>query len=177
MIAFNKYERNGAYHWGWYNTNKFGYKDQVDYVVSQFPAQGSILDIGCGDGLTTYKLHEKGLNVTGIDLNEEAIRLGKLRCNMLSLDVASVYDIHSTYDYALLHDVIEHLENPRLALSTIRKSIRNYCIISTPNANMHTSGQYDYQLWTPEGISELLNGYDFEFLDTSGIMFIKMFGE
>ncbi len=123
MKYFDKYQKNGAYHWEWYKENKFEYKDQVDYTLDRLPCDGTLLDVGCGDGLTSYKAFKKGLNVIGIDANEVAIKYAKDKTRLfrdvmisgrLNFKAQSVYDIHgeNVFDYALLHDVIEHLEKP-----------------------------------------------------------------
>lgn len=74
---FNKYEQRGAYHWDWYSTNKHNYQNNVNFVVDQFPTTGSVLDIGGGDGLISFKMFEKGLNVTCIDTNARSIQLAR----------------------------------------------------------------------------------------------------
>jgi len=74
---FEKYQQLGAYHYEWYATNHTGYRDLVDFSLNHFPNRGKILDVGCGDGLISYKLFEKGLSVIGIDTNEYAIELAR----------------------------------------------------------------------------------------------------
>ena len=77
---FDKYEKHGAYHWNWYDNNHTGYRDLVDLAISYFPTRGSVLDVGCGDGLISYRLFEKGLKVLGIDTNAHAIQLANTVC-------------------------------------------------------------------------------------------------
>ena len=76
---FNKYETRGAYHWEWYETNTFGYRDLVDLAMKHIPDEkgATILDVGCGDGFTSFKLYQKGLKVVGIDTSAEGIRLAR----------------------------------------------------------------------------------------------------
>jgi 2-polyprenyl-3-methyl-5-hydroxy-6-metoxy-1,4-benzoquinol methylase len=180
---FGKYDTLGAYHWSWYRDNTFGYRDQVNEVVKYFTDEGSILDVGCGDGLTSFKLYEKGLNVTGIELDEKAVGFARSKCgafvpkDKLSFSCMSVYDLNETgkYDFALVHDVIEHLEKPRLAIDKIVRSIKNYCIITTPNADHCSLGQYDYQFWNAESIKKLLKGYTYDLLKSGEILHIKLY--
>ncbi|MCB9437111.1 MAG: class I SAM-dependent methyltransferase [Anaerolineales bacterium] len=75
--TFDKYEKRGTYHWDWYASNHHGYADKVDLILSQLPNNGTVLDIGGGDGLISYKAFEKGLTVTCIDSNEHAIQLAQ----------------------------------------------------------------------------------------------------
>ena len=41
----------------------------VEWIVSMLPEGASLLDIGCGPGLYTKRLAERGLRVTGIDFS------------------------------------------------------------------------------------------------------------
>ena len=75
--TFDKYEVRGAYHWDWYRTNKDSYRDLVDLTISQFPEPGSVLDVGCGDGIPAYILHSLGFSVHGVDLSHTAIDLAQ----------------------------------------------------------------------------------------------------
>jgi 2-polyprenyl-3-methyl-5-hydroxy-6-metoxy-1,4-benzoquinol methylase len=72
---FDKYEKRGAYHWEWYLTNKHTYRDNVSFVLEHLPETGSVLDIGGGDGLISYKLFEKGLDVLCVDYSAVGIAL------------------------------------------------------------------------------------------------------
>lgn len=76
---FKKYESLGAYHWDWYETNYGGYRDLVNLALKHIPDKrgATILDVGCGDGFTSFKLYQKGLKVLGIDTNHYAIKLAR----------------------------------------------------------------------------------------------------
>lgn len=74
---FDKYEQRGAYHWEWYKANKFSYKDKIHMICLHLPTHGSVLDIGGGDGVLSYRLFENGLNVTCVDSNFHAVQQGE----------------------------------------------------------------------------------------------------
>lgn len=193
---FNKYEQRGAYHWSWYSTNKHNYQDNVNFVIEQLPPTGSVLDIGGGDGLVSFKMFEKGLDVTCIDSNERGIQLArqhfekaiygdlayqryprktlsKLRILNSSLGkrfemgkaqfmVQSIFDMPlGVYDYAICHEVIEHVTHPNELLRIIHNSIRQFAIISTPDVTGRELHPLDYFGWTPETFSQLLQGFRF----------------
>lgn len=75
--TFDKYQKRGAYHWAWYRRDTYGYRSRVDMVLSHLPGSGTALDIGGGDGLITFQMFRRGLDVTCIDTNEFAISLGR----------------------------------------------------------------------------------------------------
>jgi len=62
-------------------------------------AKGKILDVGCGAGSHALYLQEKGLDVTAIDISENAIKACELRgvqnckiSNVLDLDASEKFD-------------------------------------------------------------------------------------
>ncbi len=84
--------------------------ETIDWILSKAPtiAPGqklNILDLGCGPGLYTEKLAQKGHNVTGIDFSDNSIRyatksaldkeldISYINQNYLELDEENKYDI------------------------------------------------------------------------------------
>lgn len=76
-ITFDKYEKRGAYHWQWYETNQHEYRDLVNRSISYLEPPGRVLDVGCGDGLCAYHLFKRGFQVHGIDTSRRAIQLAE----------------------------------------------------------------------------------------------------
>jgi len=84
----------------------------VKWLSSLIPANGRILDIGCGPGLYTKQLSERGYDVTGMDISRRSIEYAKsqdtettyLLQNYLTLDYNRVFDVVTMIycDYAAL---------------------------------------------------------------------------
>ena len=78
---------------------------------------GNVLDIGCGDSYFDYKLIEKreNLKIYGVDINlKTEIQEERLKA-LNSLDkLPSI-----KFDYILMMDVIEHIENDNLYLQNL----------------------------------------------------------
>ena len=149
-MVFNKYKEKGAYHWKMYQKNA-KYKRHVDYVV-KWVSPGKILDIGAGDGLITSKIKAEG-----IDNNERAVALA----NEKGVDVrlGSAYDLPlgRKYDRICLLDVIEHLQDYKLALEQIKKilNVNGELYVCTPpytgkGKYNGMNSEYHYFEWTPE---------------------------
>jgi SAM-dependent methyltransferase len=49
----------------------------VDFFLSVLPPQGKVLDLGCGPGLHSKIILDKGFSVVGVDISEEMIKLAK----------------------------------------------------------------------------------------------------
>src|SRR3989344_8376373 len=62
-----------------YNKSRKGFPDEViDYIFQKAGREHPfILDIGCGTGIATEQLHEKGAEVVGTDIDVEMIRQAK----------------------------------------------------------------------------------------------------
>ncbi|WP_067830430.1 class I SAM-dependent methyltransferase [Nocardia inohanensis] len=48
-----------------------------DLLADALPPGGTVLDIGCGEGMLARRLHAEGHRVTGIDLDEHGIELAR----------------------------------------------------------------------------------------------------
>lgn len=82
------------------------------WLSSIIPANGKILDLGCGPGLYTKRFSDMGYNVTGIDYSKRSIAYAKSRDtktkylykNYLEMDFSNMFDaITLIYcDYAAL---------------------------------------------------------------------------
>jgi len=184
-VEFDKYQKRGAYHWDWYATNKFNYRDYAQRALRFIPNPGKLLDIGCGDGLISYLFYTAGFNVTGIEPNRIAIQLGyreivrrTVKESPLSrfqfllsggakryLDKKgirfyqqSIEEISSSqqFKYAICLEVIEHVPYPKVMINKILELVESTAIISTPNGEFNKPSEYDHQFWTPSEFINLL---------------------
>ena len=135
---FDKYERLGAYHWDSYKNDPV-YRAHVDYIVENWEKRprGTLLDVGCGDGLISCLLAEKGFEVKGIDIEKEGVRLAQRKCSSVAFEVKDVFEINEQFDYLLASEVIEHLPNPNEFLQKIKDLFRKEALITTPKRNYY----------------------------------------
>jgi len=135
---FDKYKRLGAYHWDSYKNN-LEYKTHVDYIVENWKkrSKGTLLDVGCGDGLISCFLAESGFKVKGIDIESEGIKLAKRKCLSVVFKVKDVFNINEQFDYLLASEVIEHLSNPDEFLQKIKGIFRKEALVTTPNKDYY----------------------------------------
>lgn len=108
------------------------------------PKNGKILDLGCGTGDTLILLKKLGWDTYGIDIDKQAISTGINR-GLKNLKLGTYKDIaaypDNYFDVVRLYHVIEHLDNPALCLSLIRKILKKNgeLILGTPNVQSFTS--------------------------------------
>lgn len=104
-----------------------------------------VLDIGCGAGTLCLYLAHKGYYVTGIDISEKAIKECKESAAVLDLSNKTKFltgnfqtkKIAKKFDLIIFTEVIEHIENDRLALKKIYDLLNKngLLILSTPSQN------------------------------------------
>lgn len=98
----------------------------------------SILDVGCGEGFTLERLHEKkiGTRLVGIDFLDLAIQIGKKERPYLDLKVGNIYDIpfkSNAFDLVICSEVLEHIDDPEKGLSELKRVTNKHLALSVPN--------------------------------------------
>jgi 2-polyprenyl-6-hydroxyphenyl methylase/3-demethylubiquinone-9 3-methyltransferase len=98
-------------------------------LVKNFRHPCSVLDIGCGGGLLTNYLAQKGHLVTGIDLSEPSLEIARNFDTTKSVDYrrASAYQLPfqvNSFDAVCAMDIIEHVENPGLLIQEASRVLK-----------------------------------------------------
>lgn len=116
---------------------RYGIYKRCRSVTNVLPGPGRILDIGCATGLFLSGMKERGWEVLGIELNEQAAAYARERMgldiitgNFLETDLPNHY-----FDVISLWDVLEHLPDPLPVLKKISKIIRpgGLLVLNLPN--------------------------------------------
>ncbi|MFH1537449.1 MAG: class I SAM-dependent methyltransferase [bacterium] len=95
-----------------------------------------ILDIGCGTGHISVELVTRGFSVTGVDLMHAALRRASSKgLAAVAADAQALPFGDDCFDAVLALDVIEHLFNPYLLMSEVRRVMKDdgIFILQVPN--------------------------------------------
>ncbi len=98
----------------------------------------SVLEVGCGAGYSLVdlqKFFKENTSFSACDIDPELVRLAKEKNPSVNCKVASIYELpyeDKSFDTVVCLEVLEHLEDPRKALSELARVSKNV-IISTPN--------------------------------------------
>jgi len=119
--------------------------------VPGYVVDGKLLDIGCGSGQYLLNMAQLGWDVCGVELNPKAVaaaRKAGLAVQCTTLEQAGFGD--KSFDYVRMHDVLEHLPHPDIALREIHRLLRSggKVEITLPNLDSWTFDLFG-SFWFP----------------------------
>jgi SAM-dependent methyltransferase/uncharacterized protein YbaR (Trm112 family) len=85
---------------------------------------GWLLDVGCAEGRSTFKLMDLGINVVGFDVSKSLVRQAINRYRSGSFNAKATFCVadashfpfkNSSFDYVLIYGVLHHLPDPAFA--------------------------------------------------------------
>ncbi len=112
-----QYAKGGIGRWHW---------DKRDHTALNLvrPTDQTIVDIGCGEGITLEKIHRlfPERKVMGIDTLLENVDIcNRHGCRAVQGDVNNLPFLSKSVDFVLFMEVIEHLMHPEKAIQEIRR--------------------------------------------------------
>ena len=122
------------------NPLRAGFIDQQLNLAGQ-----KVLDVGCGGGILTEAMAQRGAQVTGIDLGEAPLAVAKLHLLESGLEVN--YQMASAEDFSQGHkeafsvitclEMLEHVPNPASVLDACYEMLSpgGHLFVSTINRN------------------------------------------
>lgn len=120
---------------------------RLNYINNTVSLEGKrVLDVGCGGGILSESMAEKGAQVTGIDLGEKALKVAQL--HSLERGVAVDYRLIAAealaeqeagaYDVVTCLEMLEHVPDPASIVSACAKLVKpgGHVFFSTINRNL-----------------------------------------
>ncbi len=101
----------------------------IDTVVSVLDLQpgARILDVGCGSGIFTELMQERGYELIGIDLSHALLNLGKKNLKSINFtqgDAESMPFADSSFDAVMFSCLLHHLPDPSLCIQEARRVLK-----------------------------------------------------
>ncbi len=121
---------------------------------NQIKKNSILLDAGCGRGDMLQAFKKKELNVEGVDLSEESIKLlHPIKVHQKNLEKEILDNREKYYDIIFTKSVIEHLNSPLKFIENCKKLLKDdgCLVIMTPSWYHHKFGPFyiDYTHVTP----------------------------
>lgn len=126
---------------------------------------GRFIDLGCGVSTNCEVVKSNGEEIWAMDISDKLIKSLRHRFPEINYFAGSVLDIpikDNYFDYAVAGELLEHIENPKMALKEIMRILKpgGILAVSVPNNDM---GGYakEWHLWsfTEEELRELLKEF------------------
>ena len=170
---------------------------RLEYILSRCNINGKkVLDIGCGGGILSERLHKQGAIVTGIDSSSKSITIARQHAEEKDYDIKyinkSIFDItdSDSFDFIICFEMIEHIDKPNklikkinelskknsgLFLSTINRNLKSFVlakIMAEYVLNYVPRGTHQYAKFiTPYELTKMLENNNYNLNDISGLNF------
>lgn len=92
----------------------------------------SVIDVGCGTGLISKELAERGFNAHGVDFSSEVIKIAKRLTPKVDFRCSSIYKLpfkDETFDIVVCLGVFQTVAEPEKALREMKRVLRKNGII------------------------------------------------
>ena len=119
---------------------------RLDWINRLAAIQGkTVLDIGCGGGILSESMAQRGATVTGIDLSDKALGVARLhllesgnQVNYQSISAEELADkCPGSFDVVTCLEMLEHVPNPASTISACAALVKpgGHVFFSTINRN------------------------------------------
>lgn len=111
----------------------------IELVKRYSPLEAKILDLGCGNGISSRELNQSGFDVVGTDISplflDGACKWENERLTYQVCDVVELPYADESFDVICSNELIEHLPDVETALSEMVRVVRSggRVILSGPN--------------------------------------------
>ena len=111
-----------------YQVHSKDFVQRVLWTLARLPIQGTLLDVGIGDGWLTSAIEERGLAVTGIDKEPKHAVYFEPR----QMDAEFLVFANKSFDYVSAFESLEHMECPAAAAVEMRRVARKKVFVTVP---------------------------------------------
>lgn len=125
--------------------SNFTYRHIIEVIDKYLTSDMKALDVGCGSGTVALYIANMGNRVVGIDISNNSVEKCKTSAEFLKLQDLATFERMDfprrspgrLFDFVLLTEVIEHLDNDNLAIKKIHKLLKpgGILLITTPSSN------------------------------------------
>lgn len=128
--------------------------------------KSNLLDFGCGVGDFLHYAQQKGCDVMGCDLSEDARKIATAKLGKTIVTPEEIFTLpHSTFDIITMWHVLEHIDDLRFQVEQLHRLLKDNgrLVIAVPNY-MSYDAQYYKDKWAAYDVPRHLNHFHKESL-------------
>lgn len=134
--------------------------------IEQWFSGSRVLDYGCGNKPYSEVADQVHATLIGVDVEQSSMR----KADVLSSRTGALPFGSNSFDGAICTQVLEHVADPSLLLSEIRRVLKPgaCCLLTAPFVWEHHELPHDYFRFTAMGIRELVSKAGFAVVSLEG---------
>ncbi len=138
-----------------------GYRTVIERL-----GEGSLLDVGCGEGFESARFLAPGRTVVGADYSSDAVaaargRWGTEGLHVAQMDALALGFAQGSFDWACSSHLIEHFDDPEAHVRELSRVLAEggTVFFLTPNAPADFENPFHIHLFEPDELERLLQRY------------------
>jgi SAM-dependent methyltransferase len=104
----------------------------MEFIRRYVPLNGSILDVGCGNGIFSVRFAEDGASVIGLDFSHHLLQENPHR-RLICGDAGKLPFDDETFDAVFEANVLHHVADRELVVREMHRVSRRYLVFLEPN--------------------------------------------
>jgi len=114
---------------------EFFAKQRLEYLrpILKLSAEDRLLDIGCGDGFSTFYASRDTANLFGVDRSTLMLEHHPTRSRVACADAYALPFRNNSFDAVWSWELLHHMLQPELAIREMQRVSSKYVVIFEPN--------------------------------------------
>lgn len=163
-LSHNEHKK-GLVPWIYNRVKKVNIRNK--YKVCDVHAQAHLLDFGCGVGDFLHYTQQKGCDVTGCDLSEDARKIASEKLGKTIVTPEEIFALpHYTFDIITMWHVLEHIDDLQNQVEQLHRLLKDNgrLVIAVPNYKSYDA-EYYKDKWAAYDVPRHLNHFHKESLE------------
>ena len=163
-LSHNEHKK-GLVPWIYNQVKKVNISNKYKIACKGF-TKAKLLDFGCGVGDFLHYAQQKGCEVMGCDMSEDARKYASEKLGKTIVSPDEIFALpHSTFDVITMWHVLEHIDNLKFQTEQLHRLLKDNgrLVIAVPNY-MSYDAQYYKDKWAAYDVPRHLNHFHKESL-------------
>lgn len=163
-LSHNEHKK-GLVPWIYNQVKKVNIRKKFKVSCSYY-TKPNLLDFGCGVGDFLHYAQQKGCEITGCDMSEDARKFASEKLGKTVVTPEEIFALpHSTFDVITMWHVLEHIDNLRFQVEQLHRLLKDNgrLVIAVPNYKSYDT-EYYKDKWAAYDVPRHLNHFHKESL-------------